>query len=170
MTVNQTRPVPRKRLINRESVVGFSAERLKAPFSLRLAAAAIDYLIVIAFPVGFLILARVFGSDGAALINSELNNIGWLLGILVAACNLIALPAISGRTIGKFLTGLTVVDSSGAVPRIRAMLLRQTLGYLIVGLTGGLSFLASAFSSRGRALHDFITGTVVIYGEKVKRS
>ncbi|MDM7921156.1 MAG: RDD family protein [Pyrinomonadaceae bacterium] len=170
MTANQTRPVPRKRLVNKETIVGFSADTLRAPFSLRLASASIDYLIVIVFPVGFLLLARIFGSDGSALINSELNNIGWLLGILIAACNLIALPAISGRTLGKFLTGLSVVDSSGAVPKIKAMLLRQTLGYFIVLATGGLSFLLAAFSSRGRALHDLISGTVVIHGEKVRRS
>lgn len=170
MTANQTRPVPRKRLVNKEAIVGFSAETLRAPFSLRLAAAAIDYLVVVAFPVGFLLLARVFGNDGAALINSELNNIGWLLGLLIAACNLVALPAISGRTVGKFLTGLSVVDSNGSVPKIKTMLLRQTLGYLIVIVTGGLSLLVSAFSSKGRAVHDLIAGTVVIYGEKVKRS
>jgi uncharacterized RDD family membrane protein YckC len=170
MTANQTRPVPVRRIIESESVVGFSPATVKAPFLLRLGAASIDYILIVGCPVLFLILSRLVGNDGAALLNGELNNIGWLLAVLIAISNQVALPVISGRTVGKLLTGLTVVNTNGGSPSLRSMLLRQTFGYLLVIASGGLGFLTSVFSSKGRALHDYLAGTVVIYGEKVKRS
>lgn len=170
MTVNQTRPVPVRRVVKSENVVGFSAASVKAPLLLRLGAASIDYILIVGCPVLFLILSRLVGNDGAALLNSELNNIGWLVAILIAISNQVALPVISGRTIGKLVTGLTVVDIDGGSPSIRSMLIRQTFGYLLIIASGGLGFLTSIFSSKGRALHDYLAGTVVIYGEKVKRS
>lgn len=170
MTAIQKRPVPVRRVIESETVVGFAPASVKAPFMLRLGAAAIDYILIVGCPVLFLIISRLVGNDGAALLNGELNNIGWLLAILIALSNQIALPVISGRTVGKFLTGLTVVGMDGRSATFRSMLLRQTFGYLLIIASAGLGFLTSVFSSKGRALHDYLAGTVVIYGEKVKRS
>jgi uncharacterized RDD family membrane protein YckC len=170
MTVNQTRPVPVRRIVNTETVVEFTPDSVKAPLLLRIGAAAIDYILIVGCPVLFLIFSRLAGNDGAALLNSELNNIGWLVAVLVAISNQVALPVISGRTVGKLLTGITVVDINGRSPSIRAMFIRQTIGYLLIIASAGLGFLTSVFSSKGRALHDYLAGTVVIYGEKVKRS
>lgn len=169
MTVNRTRPIPVKRPIERESVVAFAPESVRAPFLLRCGAAAIDYILVVICPVVFLLLSRAVGNDGSALLNSELNNIGWLLAVLIGLSNLVILPVITGRTLGKFMTGLTVVDRTGRQAGIWAMFLRQTVGYFLVFASAGLGFLTSLFSSKGRALHDYLFGTVVIHGEKIRR-
>lgn len=169
MTVDRTRPIPVKRPIEKESVIAFAPEQVKAPFLLRCGAAAIDYIVVVVCPVLFLLLSRAVGNDGSALLNSELNNIGWLLGVLVGLSNQVVLPVITGRTLGKFLTGLRVVDRTGGQAGMRAMFLRQTVGYFLVLASAGLGFLTSVFSSKGRALHDYLSGTVVIHGEKIRR-
>jgi uncharacterized RDD family membrane protein YckC len=114
-------------------------------------------------------LSNFFGNDGSALINSELNNMGWLLAILLAVSNLILLPVIAGRTAGKFITGLTVVGSDGLLPSAKAILMRQTVGYLLVLLSGGITLLVAVFDRKGRALHDILSGTVVIFAEKSTR-
>jgi uncharacterized RDD family membrane protein YckC len=149
-----------------ERVIDFSAERLRAPLVVRAGAAIIDYILVVSPIAGFLLLARAMGNDGAGLISSELNSIGWLLAILIAVTNLILLPLISGRTAGKFLTGLRVATLNGTEPGVRRMLLRQTLGYSLILFSAGLGLLIALFNRKGRALQDLIAGTVVVYGER----
>ena len=153
-----------------EKVIDFSPERLRAPLMVRAGAAIIDYIAVVSPIAGFLLLARAMGNDGAGLINSELNSIGWLLAILIAVIDLILLPAVTGRTLGKFITGLRVATLNGTEPSIRRMMLRQTVGYLLIVFSGGLGLLVALFDRKGRALQDLIAGTMVVYGaRKTKR-
>ena len=154
----------------KEVVVGFDPVKLKAPFLLRCGAALIDYLIVILVPVCGILLARFLGNDGTRLVNSEINNFAWLLAILVGICNLLLLPSVTGQSVGKMVTGLRVVRLSGDRAPTAAILMRQTLGYLLTLVTGGLGLFLSVFSNRGRALHDLISGTVVVYGAPRIRS
>jgi uncharacterized RDD family membrane protein YckC len=169
MTAQSASPAPIRRPGTTEAVVNFVPEAVKAPFLLRLGAVIIDYILIVSFPALFLILSRLSGLDGAALINSDLNNIGWLLAILVGVSNLILLPTICARSVGKFVTGLQVVSSKGTSPTLRSMLFRQTIGYLLVLGSLGLGFLMSVFSRKGRALHDYLSGTLVIYAQKRHR-
>jgi uncharacterized RDD family membrane protein YckC len=80
--------------------------------------------------------------------------------------NHLLLPIWRGQTLGKMLTGLTIVNVDGTSLTISHLLRRNVLGYLITVFTLGIGFLISAFSRSGRALHDIIGGTVVIYGRK----
>ena len=67
---------------------------------------------------------------------------------------------------GKFLTGITILNQDGTNPGPLTIVRRNILGYLITALTLGGGFLAAAFSRKGRALHDIVAGTVVIRGRK----
>ena len=148
----------------KEIVVGFDPERLKAPFFLRCGAAVIDYLLLIFIPVGGLLLSRFLGNDGTRLVNSEINNFAWLLAVLVAICNMVLLPAVTGQSIGKVVTGLRIVRLNGESVSTGSIVLRQVLGYFLTMLTGGLGFFFSVFSGKGRALHDYLSETIVVYG------
>jgi uncharacterized RDD family membrane protein YckC len=87
---------------------------------------------------------------------------GWLIALLVLVTNFIILPVILGRTIGKFATGLRVVAQDGSNPTFAAAALRHLVGYPLTFLTGGLGFAFAAFNRKGRALHDFVGGTIVV--------
>ena len=126
----------------------------------------IDYMIVIAIPVAGLLISRFSGNDGAKLLNDGLNSAAWLVGVFVGIVNLVFLPMVSGQTIGKMLTGLRIVAADGSSPTVRSIALRQTVGYLFDVLTLGLGLFISFFSSKGRALHDYLAGTVVIYADR----
>jgi uncharacterized RDD family membrane protein YckC len=154
---------------NREIVVSFSPERVKAPFLLRCGALIIDYLLIVAFPVICLLIGRFSGNDGARLLSGEWNSAGWLIAVLIAATNLVVLPAFSGQSVGKILTGLRIVKIDGTPASAGTIVLRQTVGYLLTLGSLGLGFLVSIFSSKGRALQDYVTGTVVIYAERSVR-
>ena len=150
----------------REVIVGFSPEAVRAPFLLRCGALTIDYIIVIAIPVISLLLSRFAGNDGLRLLNDGVNNAGWFVALLVAISNLVLLPMYSGQTLGKIVTRLRIVNLDGSSPALGAVALRQTVGYFLTLVTLGFGFVLACFSRRGRALHDFLAGTMVIYADR----
>lgn len=151
-------------------VTKFDPVSMRAPFFLRCGAIAFDYLLMVIWPVLGLLVGRVLGIDGAKLLAGELNNIAWLVAILVGLSNIVLLPLVTGQSLGKMITGLRIVSSDGAHPSVGTMLFRQTIGYLITLVSVGIGFFISAFSSRGRSLHDYVTDTQVAYGRLSYRS
>ena len=147
-------------------IVDFDVERLKAPFLLRCGAILIDYILLVAVPVISLLIGRSFEYDGAKLLNSEVSNAGWLIMILFGITNFVIFPMFSGQSIGKMLTGLRVVRTDGSAASFSRLLIRHLIGYPLTILTGGLGLLIAALTSKGRALHDFLAGTIVVYGRK----
>lgn len=166
--VQTTIPVRRKRA--EQVIVNFNIERLKAPFLLRLGAVLIDYILLICPVVISFLLGRAFNEagakDGANLLNSTLINSGWLVMILLAVTNLVIFPLFTGKSLGKMLTGLRIVKADGNPPSLGSLLIRHLVGYPLTALTFGLGFLLAVFSQKGRALHDLLAGTVVVYGRR----
>lgn len=151
---------------NPEVVVNFEPARVAAPFFLRCGALLIDYILVLIAPVGMMIMSRYFGNDGARLVGGTLNDTGWLIALLIAIANFVLLPAFSGRSIGKAMTGLTIVGLDGKPAGAPRIILRQLLGYILTIGSLGTGFLLSLLNRPGRALHDFLFGTVVIFGQR----
>lgn len=159
--------VTTKRSFKTEQViVDFDAERLKAPVLLRCGAILIDYILLISIPVIGLLLARYSGDDGAKLFTNKISNASWLIMILFAVTNFVIFPLFSGQSIGKMLTGLRVVNADGHPSSSGKLFLRHFIGYIITFLTLGLGFLPAVLNKSGRALHDYLSGTIVIYGKK----
>jgi len=147
-----------------ETVVGFSPERLKAPFILRCAAFSIDYMVLLAVPVGWLIVARFLGGSGAVTVGSSI----WGISLIVFLLNFVALPLFRGKTFGKMLLGLTIVNVDGTRVGPGGMIRRNVFGYFLTALTLGIGFLISAANTSGRTLHDYIAGTVVVRGRRTR--
>ncbi len=166
MSARAEKIVSAKKVKPKQVVIGFDAEKLKAPILLRCGALLIDYLLLISIPVFSLLLGRYMGDDGAGLLNNEISNAGWLITVLLALTNFLIFPMINGQTIGKMLTGLSITTLDGKDPRIGSLFLRHFIGYPLVLLTGGLGFFVSLFNSKGRALHDLISKTMVVYGQQ----
>jgi uncharacterized RDD family membrane protein YckC len=150
----------------REIVVGFSPEAVKAPFLLRCGALIIDYIVVVAIAVIGLLLSRFSGNDGARLFTDGLSSAGWLIAAFVCVTNVVFLPMACGQSLGKIVTGLRIVRIDGTAPTVGAIAFRQTGGYLLTLASLGIGFFVSFFSSKGRALHDYLSGTVVIYADR----
>ncbi len=147
-------------------IVGFDAQKLRAPFLLRCGAILIDYILLISIPVASLLIGRSFGNDGSKLLNSEISNVGWLIFLLLALTNFLIFPMFSGQSIGKMITGIRIVKSDGSAPGFASIILRNVVGYPLTLLSGGLGFLIAAFSESGRAVHDYLGNTVVVYAER----
>lgn len=164
--IEKNAPAAKSRHGREEVIVNFSPEQLVAPFALRCGALIIDYMIVVAIPVIGILFSRYMGNDGAKLLNSELNNTGWLIGALLGLTNFVIFPIFSGQTIGKWLTGIRILSIDGSSVSFAKVLLRHLVGYPLTALTFGLGFLFAAVNKRGRALHDYLGGTIVIYGRR----
>lgn len=166
MSAKAERIVSTNKTGTQEVIVNFQPENLKAPFSLRCGALIIDYIIFIGIPVASLLIGRMLGDDGRKLLDSQLNNAGWLIAFIILLSNFIIFPMMTGQTIGKMLTGLRIVNKDGTSVSISRLCIRHLIGYPLTLLTLGLGFLFSAFNSKGRALHDYLAGTIVIYGKR----
>jgi uncharacterized RDD family membrane protein YckC len=136
-------------------------ERLRAPFFLRCGALLIDYIIVVGVLALATLLARVFGDSGRRGGNFILF-VGYLTTAGVAFINFVLLANLSGRTLGKWIAGLRIERKDGEPLSVGRALLRHMVGYPLTLLTLGLGFLFAAFNSQGRALHDWLAGTVVV--------
>ncbi len=166
MNARVERAVPAKAVRTEQVIVDFEAERLKAPFLLRCGAFLIDYILLIFVPVSSLLIGRLMNIESSKLLNSEISNTGWLIMVLLALTNFVIFPMFSGQSIGKMLTGLRVVKTDGNIASFSQLLVRHSIGYLLTIATVGLGFLFSILNPKGRALHDFLAGTVVVYGQR----
>ena len=143
------------------AVVRARTRSVRAPFSLRCGAFLIDYTFVVGLVALSTLLARLLG-DGARDTSDAALTFGYFAAAAVAALNFFVLPVFTGRTLGKWATGLRVELRDGDPVTFTRALVRHTVGYLLSLLTLGFGFLVAAFSRDGRALHDVLAGTVVV--------
>lgn len=165
MSARVERAVSPEPIKAKEVIVNFSPEDLKAPVLLRCGALIIDYIIVVAVPVVGILLSRYADNNAAKLFSSGYYTTSLLVGLLVGLTNFVVFPLFSGQTIGKMLTGLRVVRSDGNTASLSRILVRHLVGYPLTFLTLGLGFIFSFFNSDGRTLHDFISGTTLVFGK-----
>ena len=145
----------------REKIIDFVPEAIAAPFFVRCAALCIDYIFLLAIPVAALLWNR-FVADGGSYSGPGFG--AWSIVIVLWLADFLVFPLLRGQTLGKFFTGLTIVNADGSKTGAATIMKRNLLGYLITVLTLGLGFLSMVFSRKGRALHDIVAGTVVIRG------
>lgn len=121
----------------------------------------IDYILLVAIVALSTLIARMFGGGARAAGNSA-EAIGVMIAIAAAFLDLGLLAGLTGKTVGKWATGLRVQRPTGEPPGLGRALLRHFVGYPLSLLTLGLGFLLATLTRRGRALHDLIAGTIVV--------
>ncbi|MBP6003213.1 MAG: RDD family protein [Pyrinomonadaceae bacterium] len=144
-----------------ERIIGFSPEEMHAPFFLRIGALLIDYMVLMILPVLELFSSKTFGD-----MHIVTDRTIWFISAILFLFNIVVLPSLAGRSIGKMLTGLRIVNRDGTIPYHRTMFFRQTIGLLVSAVTLGLGCVLSLFNAKGRALHDYMAGTVVVQGRR----
>jgi uncharacterized RDD family membrane protein YckC len=145
-----------------------------APLVRRIGARIVD-VVLLSWCSAFVVVelgARLFGGDplGRRAVRVDATSARTIL--LLAACVLLVevIPvAISGRTLGKAMVGLRVVDLDGGRPGFAAALIRALLLYgaalalPLAALPVAALLLASvALSVLRRGLHDRLAGTLVV--------
>ena len=163
MALAAERAVSAKQISTSEKIIDFSPRRLRAPFLLRIAALAVDYIFLMIVPVLWLLLSRMLSDISSRGI---IGSTPWVISTVLFIGNFIVFPIFRGQTLGKLIMGLTIVNLDGTPVTAGVIMRRNLLGYLITVLTLGIGFLIAAINSSGRALHDFTAGTIVVRGRK----
>jgi len=132
-----------------------------APFALRCGALIIDYILLVGVLAISTVVARMLGG-GARVAGGNAQLYGILLAWLLLLGDFVVLPGLVGLTVGKWVTGLRIERNDRGEMGVGCAILRHFVGYPLSLLTLGLGFLLPAFTSRGRALHDLIAGTIVV--------
>ena len=147
------------------------ADTPPAAFGPRLAAAAIDALIVAVAQAalvapGAFYFSRMFGTDEKTL-PAEPGFLPILLSValvvvaaLIGAGYYVYFWGVKGATPGKRFLGLVVQSESGEVPIGVGRAVLRLLGYVLSGAVLGIGFLMIAFSGDG--LHDRLASTRVV--------
>jgi len=149
-----------------EKIVDFAPERIKAPFVLRCAALAVDYIVVLATPVLWLVISKALSETPGDV---GIGTTGWIVGSLVLIANFVLLPIWRGQSLGKMAAGLTILQMDGRSVDAGVIVRRNLIGYAATVLTLGLGFLLAVVNESGRSLHDRIGGTVVVRGRKTRK-
>src|ERR1700694_4325720 len=134
--------------------------RYRAPFALRCGALLIDYILLALILTFSIMVARLMGG-GARMAGGTAEKFGILMTLVVAILDLGIFAGLTGKTVGKWTTGLRIERPDGRFPGMGRALLRHFVGYPISFLPFGLGFLIVTVSGR-RALHDLIAGTIVV--------
>jgi uncharacterized RDD family membrane protein YckC len=121
----------------------------------------IDYIVMVLIMAFSTMIARVIGG-GARMAGGTAEKVGIVLTLVVAVLDLAVMAGLTGRSIGKWTTGLRIERMSGGAPGIPRAFLRHFVGYPLSLLPFGLGFLMVTVSPSGRALHDLIAGTIVV--------
>ena len=135
--------------------------RFRAPFALRCGALLIDYILLALILAFSVMIARLMGG-GARMAGGNAEKIGLVITVVIALLDLVVLAGITGKTVGKWTTGLRIERTDGRLPGIGRAALRHLVGYPLSLLPFGLGFLMVTVSPTGRALHDLIAGTIVV--------
>lgn len=137
-----------------------SAPLLYATFGSRLAAGIIDWVVIWVI----LIAIGIFVSSAEAASESDIP--GYQLLLLLPFTYHFAATAIWGRTIGKSALSLHVVSESGTKPRVEQAFVRETIGKFVSTVVLYIGFIWAAFDQQGRAWHDLMAGTRVVYASR----
>jgi uncharacterized RDD family membrane protein YckC len=135
--------------------------RFRAPFALRCGALLIDYILLALILTFSIMIARLMGG-GARMAGGTAEKVGVFITMVVAVLDLVVMAGLTGKTVGKWTTGLRIERTDGRLPGIGRAVLRHLIGYPLSLLPFGLGFLIVAVSPTGRALHDLIAGTIVV--------
>jgi uncharacterized RDD family membrane protein YckC len=127
-----------------------------AGFFPRAAAFAVDIGIIF-------VVAYVTLKIGLFVAGAGSQNAGYLFPALfvLASTYFIFLHALSGKTIGKMLMKIRVINSEGEDVGVWDAFLRW-IGYFISAIVMLAGFFWAAFDSEGQAWHDKIAGTYVV--------
>lgn len=105
---------------------------------------------------------QVLGLTPKAMRSDRAFALFLILVVAVQGAYFTVLTGLSGQTIGKMAAGIRVVTKQGrAVGYLRS--LWRWGAYILSSLSLGLGFLLVAFNRRRRGLHDFVSGTRVVY-------
>jgi len=130
----------------------------------RAAGAALDVLIVLGLFTAGVAAADLLSRVLLGLsISGDRSGFVWITAVTAwSFVYVFGSLAVAGRTLGKGIVGLRVVNADGS-PLTVGRALGRTLAFPLSALVLGAGFLGIIVHREHRALHDLMAGTAVVY-------
>ncbi len=116
---------------------------------------------IVALSIGFLSHYRDFVPERIAEVTGAFILLYFLMSLFISMLYFTYFHGATGKTPGKMIFGLQVVQATGEKMTFGIGFLRW-VGYLISGLVFYIGFIWIAFDGKKQGWHDKIAGTVVI--------
>lgn len=128
-----------------------------AGFWMRLAAFAIDTILLIIVGLVITFIVRVAGAEGGFAWG-----ITWFIQFIIGAAYFVMMESsLRQATLGKLAVGVKVTDMQGARISAGAAAIRY-FSKILSGLILFIGFIMAAFTPKKQALHDIIAKTLVV--------
>src|SRR5947207_15974808 len=114
MTPKLQPPKPSRRSASHRSASPVRV-RYRAPFALRCGALLIDYILLALILTFSIMMARLMGG-GARMAGGTAEKFGILMTLVVAILDLGVFAGLTGKTVGKWTTGLRIERPDGRLP------------------------------------------------------
>lgn len=123
----------------------------------RLYAFAIDIgiLLMVIFVVG-----PIFGSNEGIFNISNIQT--GIIDVFIFLAYFIVPTGIFGRTIGKWVAGISVVDEDGNKPGVAVAIPREVVGRFVATIAFGIGIIWVVFDKNHQGWHDKMAGTYVV--------
>ena len=123
----------------------------------RLYAFAIDIgiLLMVIFVVG-----PIFGNSEGVFNVSNIQT--GIIDVFIFLAYFIVPTGIFGRTIGKWVAGISVVDEDGNKPGVAVAIPREVVGRFVATITFGIGIIWVVFDKNHQGWHDKMAGTYVV--------
>jgi uncharacterized RDD family membrane protein YckC len=131
-----------------------------AGFWIRVAASAIDSLLIMAFtfPILFLIYGKAYFSSSQLIVGPADFIISWIL----PATAVVLFWTKRQATPGKTIFSLRVIDADSGAPLSFGQSVRRYLGYFVSVMPFGLGLLWIGFDAKKQGWHDKLANSIVV--------
>ena len=115
----------------------------------------IGILLMVVFIVG-----PIFGSSEGIFNIFSIQTA--IIDVFIFLAYFIIPTGIFGRTIGKWVAGISVVDEEGNKPGVAIVIPREIVGRFVATITFGIGIIWVIFDEKRQGWHDKIAGTYVV--------
>ena len=107
-----------------------------------------------------LIAGPIFGSNKGIFSVPNIQN--GIIDVFIFLAYFILPTGLFGRTIGKWVAGISVVDDEGNKPGVALAIPREMVGRFVATITFGIGIIWVIFDKKHQGWHDKMAGTYVI--------
>lgn len=115
-----------------------------------------------AVDIGLLLMLKFIIDSASGQIGFNLDPRRSIFEVAIFLAYFILPTGIFGRTIGKWVAGISVVDEEGNKPGVALAIPREAVGRFVSAITFGIGLIWVIFDDKRQGWHDKIAGTYVI--------
>lgn len=151
-----------------QSEVHVEADREPEPKSVTIESLGLEFagplrrVYAFAVDIGLLLMLKFIVDSASGQIGFNLDPRRSIFEVAIFLAYFILPTGLFGRTIGKWVAGVSVIDEEGNKPGVALAIPREAVGRFVSAITFGIGLIWVIFDDKRQGWHDKIAGTYVI--------